>query len=326
MITKKNNLKKILNEHKNWIVSWGENGKLADFNGSNLDNANLEMADLSIAKFHDTSLRNSNLKDIYLGNAELYGADFEGANITRGNLNHSQCERANFVNTNLEGANLEGANLRETNFTKSILRGVNFKDANLSFSKMINARIEGANFEGANIEGANFEGTSLDKANFDEIQLKNLNVENTNLPKTDPGESNASDSTQHAKKSPEIDLNSHNFEKTALNQRPSIKPSKEGLFVDLNAVNPSMIEKAISELIKKLKSNIQFDHIKAICAHKHFIESIDNIDFKNGDIVTNGDQVAFKLDFNITYNLSLLLDRDGKLINVYRSMTKQIEK
>ena len=96
--------------------------------------------------------------------------------------------------------------------------------------------------------------------------------------------------------------------------------------MDLNAVNPGMIEEAVIELIEKVKSNIQFDQVKAICAHKHFIESIDKIDFKNGDIVAHDGEVAFKLDFNITYNLSLLLDRKGKLINVFRSIAKQIEK
>ena len=85
--------------------------------------------------------------------------------------------------------------------------------------------------------------------------------------------------------------------------------------MDLNAVNPDMIEEAVSDLIEKVKSNIQFDQVKAICKPQDFIEKIDKIDFKHGDIVTNNGQVAFKLDFKISYNLSLLLDRKGKLIN-----------
>ena len=96
--------------------------------------------------------------------------------------------------------------------------------------------------------------------------------------------------------------------------------------MDLNAVNPGMLEEAINDLIKKVKSNIQFDQVKAICNHKQFIEKIDKIDFKHGDIVTHDGQVAFKLDFEISYELSLLLDREGKLINVYRSIARQIEK
>ena len=85
--------------------------------------------------------------------------------------------------------------------------------------------------------------------------------------------------------------------------------------MDLNAVNPGMIEKAVSDLIEKVKSNIQLDQVKAICKHQPDIEKIDKIDFEHGDIVTHNGQVAFKLDFKISYNLSLLLDRKGKLIN-----------
>jgi hypothetical protein len=76
-----------------------------------------------------------------------------------------------------------------------------------------------------------------------------------------------------------------------------------------------MIEEAVIDLIEKVKSNIQLDQVKAICKHQHGIGKIDKIDFEHGDIVTHNGQVAFKLDFKISYNLSLLLDRKGKLIN-----------
>ena len=53
--------------------------------------------------------------------------------------------------------------------------------------------------------------------------------------------------------------------------------------------------------------------------NKNFLEAGDEADFINGDIIVHDGQVAFKLNFHISYNLSLLLDRNGKLINVYRS-------
>jgi len=82
--------------------------------------------------------------------------------------------------------------------------------------------------------------------------------------------------------------------------------------------SPSPTTKALGKNIGKFELNLNWI--------KHFIESIDKIDFKNGDIVAHDGKVAFKLDFNITYNLSILLDREGKLINVFRSIAKQIEK
>ena len=96
--------------------------------------------------------------------------------------------------------------------------------------------------------------------------------------------------------------------------------------MDLNAVDPAIIEAAINDLMEKLKSNIQFDQLKAIFKQQGFIESIDKIDFKKGDLVMYDGQVAFKLNFNITHNLGLLVDRKGKFINVFWSTTRRIEK
>ena len=43
---------------------------------------------------------------------------------------------------------------------------------------------------------------------------------------------------------------------------------------------------------------------------------VENIDFKNGDIVAKNDQVAFKLDFEICFVLPTLIDRQGNFISV----------
>ena len=80
------------------------------------------------------------------------------------------------------------------------------------------------------------------------------------------------------------------------------------------AINPDMIDEAVIDMVEKVKSNIHLDLVKAICKHKHGIEKIDKIDFENGDIVTHNDRVAFKLDFKISYNFSLLIDRKGNFL------------
>lgn len=125
--------------------------------------------------------------------------------------------------------------------------------------------------------------------------------------------------------SSEIKMNNHDFNKANPYRRSDIKSSKEDLFVELDAVKADMIEGAISDLIEKVKSNVQFDQIKALCGHHHFIEKMDKINFQHGDIITHGGEVAFKLDFKITYNLSLVIDREGKLINVFRALEKLID-
>jgi uncharacterized protein YjbI with pentapeptide repeats len=340
MIPKRKNLEKTLNEHSRWIFSSGRIGKLADVRKWNLDKFNLENEEFPFAKLQFVSLRGAKLSginfrqaDLLMGNfmgAYLDGADLEGANLSGCDFSFSKCMRANFANANLEGANFEGADLSETNFAKAILHYTNFKGANLSAAEMIDADIEGANLQGANLEDTNFEGTDLFKAEFDKTYLSGLNVENIEHPEADQEDTNFSSFIENEKGPPQIGPKNHRFDKTRLNLRPSIKSSKEDLIVDIDAIKPNMIEEAINDLIEKVKSNIQPDELKTIFTtfkNENLIDKKAEIDFKHGDIVANNGQVAFQLDFKISYDLSLLLNRNGKLIKfIARSRDKLINK
>jgi uncharacterized protein YjbI with pentapeptide repeats len=326
METPTKNLKNILHEHSIWVLSLGKVGKLANFINLKLDKTDLNMANLPFAKLQFVSLKGAKLSGINLRQADLLnaslsdanldGADLEGANLCGANLSYSKCIGANFADANLEGTNLEGADLEETNFTRAILRGANFKGANLTSSDMIDANLEDANFERANLKGANFGGANLDKANFEKTDLEVLDFRHTNLLEVERKNANLTGLMLNETKSPKIRLNNNKVNKTFLNREPNIKSSKGDLFVDTNAVNSSIIDEAVVDLIKKLKSNIQLDQVKAICEHQHGKEKIDKIDLEQGDIVTHNGQVAFKFDFKISYNLILLLDRKGNLINM----------
>jgi len=319
-------LTKMLNEHSAWVLSLGKTGRLADCESWNLDTANLEMANLPFAKFHFASLRNANLSGVNFRQAELFkinlinanldGADLEGANLSKGDLSFSKCTGANFTDANLEGANFNGANLHKANFTRAILRGANFNGANLSFAEMVDANIEGANFRRAKIEAANFSGANLDKANFEQTNLSVYNLAEYS-PESDFKDTGISEPLPYEKTSPESVKKNHKLDKATLNRGSNIKPAKEDLFVDSNSktINPDMIDEAVIDMVEKVKSNIHLDLVKAICKHKHGIEKIDKIDFENGDIVTHNDRVAFKLDFKISYNLSLLIDRKGNFLS-----------
>ncbi|MEJ2114188.1 MAG: pentapeptide repeat-containing protein [Flavobacteriaceae bacterium] len=270
--------KKMLNDHMSWISSWGETGKLAEFNDWNLDNANLQIVDLSMAKFHHASLKNANLSGVNFFKAEIYYTNLKGANISKGNLGYSQCEGSNFADANLEGANFEGANLRKTNFT-------------------------GAN----SIDETSFEKIYPINEKSPERNLKDNLISSPLLNETDSHKSG----TRNQKS-----------EKATSNIDTEIKSGKGRSLMDLNAVKPDMIEKSIGDLIDKLKSNIQFEQIKALCKDQHGLGKIDKIDITQGDIVIHDGELAFKFDCRISHNLSLLLDRKGKLININRSIEK----
>lgn len=90
-------LKDILDQHRLWIESDRKQGKRA-----NLQGANLEDAFLGDANLRDANLQGANLKDAYLVGANLQGANLQGANLK---------------DAYLQGANLQGATFT-TNFKK----------------------------------------------------------------------------------------------------------------------------------------------------------------------------------------------------------------
>ncbi len=315
----KEKLDKILAEHALWLVSNRKMGKLADLEGWNLDKLNLESADLPFAKLRSVSFRNTYLPGANFAHADLLkvnfsgailnGTDFLNANLSRGNLAFTDCGEANFTNAILENVNFEGANLEEAIFEGANLKGVNFKNANLSFSDICDADFEGANFEGANLNNTNFEG-----ANLKGVKLLGVNLEHTNFQGVNFEEVKIPDSNLNSTKFIEPGIGNHNIEMPPSNRKPKIKAARRDLTVDLKIVDHGLVEKAVRELFEKVKSDIRFDQVKTICKDQNGIESIDKIDFEYGEIVTHNDQVAFKLNFEISYNLSLLIDQLGNYI------------
>ncbi|EJJ4071309.1 pentapeptide repeat-containing protein [Salmonella enterica] len=132
-------LSKVLEQHKVWITSLGQEGSRA-----NLHDANLHGADL-----YGANLRDANLRD-----ADLYGADLYGANLR---------------DADLYGADLYGANLRDANLRDADLYGANLHDANLHGANLYGANLRGANLRDADLSGADLSGADLSDANLPDL-------------------------------------------------------------------------------------------------------------------------------------------------------------
>ncbi|NHV95213.1 pentapeptide repeat-containing protein [Cronobacter sakazakii] len=94
-------LSKILDEHKAWVTSFGENGSKANLSGANLYGANLSGASLYGASLYGANLSDANLRGADLSGASLYGASLYGANLS---------------DANLRGADLYGASLPDLTY------------------------------------------------------------------------------------------------------------------------------------------------------------------------------------------------------------------
>lgn len=74
-------LEEILNKHRLWLSTCGEEGERADLRGADLRGANLRGANLRAARLASASLADASLADANLRGANLRGADFSGADI-----------------------------------------------------------------------------------------------------------------------------------------------------------------------------------------------------------------------------------------------------
>jgi uncharacterized protein YjbI with pentapeptide repeats len=84
-------LASILDQHRAWVESGGEEGVKADLSGANLENADLTGANLQ--------------------GASLPRANLRGADLSMADLRHASMVQADLCNANLLGAELRGANL-----------------------------------------------------------------------------------------------------------------------------------------------------------------------------------------------------------------------
>jgi len=333
-------LDKILDEHALWIMTQGKKGKLARLEGWNLNGLDLESVDLPFAKLQSASLKNCNLPGANFSHADLSkvnfhgailnGSDFQSAKLSKANLAYTECEESNFTDSISENVNFEEAEIEEAIFEGANLSGANFKNAALSFSDMTNANLVKANFEGANLHRTSFEGANLSGANFknanlsfsdmSDAELENANFEGANLEGTE-----IFDSDIISSKSQDEGLQEDNSEKPPSNGRLNAQLAKETLPMDKNIVNNDLVKNAIRELFIKVKSDIDFDGIKAICKDQNGIDSIDEIQFEHGEIVSRNDKIAFKLNFKISYNWCVLIDQMGNyIISFTENKTKSI--
>ena len=94
----KDELRKILEAHKKWILSDRKIGERANLSRVILRGADLSRADLSRADLSEADLRGANLFGVILSGADLTGADLRGANLRGANLSEADLRGANLEN------------------------------------------------------------------------------------------------------------------------------------------------------------------------------------------------------------------------------------
>lgn len=162
-------LNKILEQHKLWLETNGNEGARANFSEADLEYVNFSGANLERAIFDKANLFGANLSRANLFQANFFKADLFEASLFEADLRGSNFEEANLVTANLCGAdffeatlskaNLSGANLCRVDLSEADLLGADLSGADLSLTNLFGASLrktilENANFADANIEGA----------------------------------------------------------------------------------------------------------------------------------------------------------------------------
>ena len=181
-------LKQILEKHKVYTTTLGEEGERADLRGTDLSDADLRRANLSGADLRGADLKWADLKEAYLS-----GVDLKGANLREADLEEAYLEGADLRGAYLDGANLEGAYLKGANLKGADLEGVNLTWADLRGADLSSVRglLPQTDFIKANFE-ATTEGIIVYKSfcehypipNYWKIEEGQIIEENCNFTRT----------------------------------------------------------------------------------------------------------------------------------------------
>ena len=80
-------------------------------------------------------------------------------------------------------------------------------------------------------------------------------------------------------------------------------------------IDTQTVEEAKHEVINQLKLKINHACLEAVCREQYGIGTIEGYECKNGDIVIDNNQVAFKLDFEVRFPISILINYLENYIN-----------
>jgi len=84
----------------------------------------------------------------------------------------------------------------------------------------------------------------------------------------------------------------------------------------MKITDPAVIKGGEGELIDAITADMDWGVIGKVFLEKHKLDIDDDVEYKNGDIVVYNNQIAYKLDFDVKVNLSILLDREGSYISL----------
>jgi hypothetical protein len=84
----------------------------------------------------------------------------------------------------------------------------------------------------------------------------------------------------------------------------------------MRITNADVIKSGEKDLIDSITADLDWGAIEEIFLTEHNLGIDEDIEYKSGDIIAYNNQVAYKLEFSVKVNLSVLINRDGEYLSV----------
>lgn len=87
----------------------------------------------------------------------------------------------------------------------------------------------------------------------------------------------------------------------------------------MKITDSEVIKNGEAELIDSITGDLNWQVIETLLKEKHNLGLQDEVEYKQGDLVIHGGQIAYKLDFDVKVTLSVLFDRQGNCLDLSTS-------
>lgn len=84
----------------------------------------------------------------------------------------------------------------------------------------------------------------------------------------------------------------------------------------MKITDAEVIKSGEKDLIDSITADLDWGAIENIFLTEHNLGIDEDIEYKKGDIISHNNQVAYKLEFTVKVNLSVLINRDGEYLSV----------
>ena len=84
----------------------------------------------------------------------------------------------------------------------------------------------------------------------------------------------------------------------------------------MKLTNPETIQESEKEFIDTINAELDWDAIEQMLMEKHGFEVQEEVQYKDGNLVVHGNQIAYKFEFEIKVPLSVIFNRDGECLEI----------